>query len=59
MRELSTVEFRDNISEAINKVSYGSDEITITRRGTPLAVLISYESYLALKAEANPLKSQR
>ena len=40
---LSTTEARRDFAELVNRVAYGQERINITRRGKPVAVLLSRE----------------
>lgn len=44
-RDVSTVEFRTDISDIVNSVYYGNEHVRLMRRGKPLAVLISLDDY--------------
>lgn len=50
MSEMSTVEARDKLAELVNRVAYGRERVTITRRGKALAVLVPVEDAEALEA---------
>jgi len=41
MREISTVEARENFSELLNMVAYGGNNTVLTRRGKPLLALVT------------------
>ncbi len=41
MTTLSIVEARNNLAEAINRVSYGGERLVFARRGKPVAALVS------------------
>ncbi len=41
MTTMSIVEARNNLAEAINRVSYGGERVVFARRGKPVAALIS------------------
>lgn len=58
MQTVPTSIFRKQLSELLNLVGYGSEEVTIERHGRPLAVLISaeeYERYQRLEDEIDRL----
>jgi prevent-host-death family protein len=40
MREYTTGEARDRLSEVINEVVYGDERVVLTRRGKPIAALV-------------------
>lgn len=50
MTEVSTVEAREKLSDLVNRVAYGRERVTITRRGKAVAVLVPVEDALALEA---------
>jgi prevent-host-death family protein len=41
MTTLSIAEARNNLADAINRVSYGGERVVFARRGKPVAALIS------------------
>ena len=41
MNTLSIVNARNNMADALNRVSYGGERVYLTRRGKPVAVLVS------------------
>ena len=41
MTTLSIAEARNNLADAINRVSYGGERIVFARRGKPIAALVS------------------
>lgn len=41
MTTLSIAKARNNLAEAINRVSYGGERVVFARRGKPVAVLVS------------------
>ena len=51
-REISAVELRRKLSETLSRVSYQDQEVVITRNGTPLAALVSLQTYEQLRAPA-------
>jgi prevent-host-death family protein len=48
MKEVSTVNFRENLSEYVNQAAYGHEHIMLTRRGKKVAVFLSYKEYKKL-----------
>ncbi len=48
MLKITTVEARENFAELINQAAYGKERIVLTRRGKPLAALISLEDLSTL-----------
>ena len=51
-REISAVELRRKLSETLSRVSYQDQEVVITRNGTPLAALVSLQTYEQLRPAA-------
>jgi prevent-host-death family protein len=43
MTTLSIAEARNNLADAINRVSYGGERVVFARRGKPVAALVSAE----------------
>jgi prevent-host-death family protein len=41
MTTLSIAEARNNLADAINRVSYGGERVIFARRGKPIAALVS------------------
>ena len=41
MTTLSIVEARNNLADAINRVTYGGERVVFARRGKPVAALVS------------------
>ncbi len=41
---------RDQLAELVNKVSYGRERVSLTRRGRPVAALISAEDLALLES---------
>ncbi len=50
MHVMSIVEAREGLADALNRVSYGGERVTLARRGKPVAVLVSVEDAAALEA---------
>lgn len=50
MERMTASEARDAWSDMLNRVGYGGERITIERRGTPVAVLVSPEDAEKLEA---------
>jgi prevent-host-death family protein len=53
-REVSLADAKKGFSELCNRVGYGRDTVVLTRRGKPLAAIVSVddlERYLALEDE--------
>jgi prevent-host-death family protein len=44
-RRIGADKFRRDLTEILNQVGYGDEEVIIERHGKPLAVVISYERY--------------
>lgn len=49
MTTMSIAEARNNLAEAINRVSYGGERVLFARRGKPVAALISAEDLALLQ----------
>lgn len=49
MTTLSIVEARNNLAEAINRVTYGGERVVFARRGKPVAALVSAEDLALLQ----------
>lgn len=50
MTKVSTMQARDNLAELVNRVAYGGERVTLTRRGKALAVLVPLEDAQLLEA---------
>jgi prevent-host-death family protein len=48
--QVSVVELRANISDAINRAAYGGERIILQRRGKPVAAIVSLDDVAALEA---------
>ncbi len=46
---LSISEARNNLADAINRVSYGGERVLFARRGKPIAALVSAEDLALLQ----------
>ena len=49
MTTMSIAEARNNLADAINRVSYGGERIVFARRGKPVAALVSAEDLALLQ----------
>ena len=49
MTTMSIAEARNNLADAINRVSYGGERIVFARRGKPVAALVSAEDLALLE----------
>ncbi len=49
MTTLSIAEARNNLADAINRVSYGGERVLFARRGKPVAALVSAEDLALLQ----------
>lgn len=49
MKTITTVAARENFAELINQASYGGKRVILTRRGKPVAALISLHDLHALE----------
>jgi prevent-host-death family protein len=47
-RTVPTTELREHGSEIVNRVAYGNEEVVLTRRGKPIAAIVSLEALEAL-----------
>ncbi len=45
---IPTTALREHGSEIVNRVAYGDEELVLTRRGKPIAALVSLEALEAL-----------
>ncbi|WP_200815772.1 type II toxin-antitoxin system Phd/YefM family antitoxin [Nocardiopsis sp. JB363] len=50
MANMGAGDVRENFSDTLNRVSYGHERVTITRRGRAVAALISAEDLELLEA---------
>jgi len=49
-KDMSTVELRENLSEAVNRAAFGKERVVLTRRGRKLAGIVPYEDLQLLEA---------
>ncbi len=49
LSKISTVDARKKFSDIINRVAYGKEAFVLTRRGEPLAALVSMEEFTLLQ----------
>jgi prevent-host-death family protein len=49
MTTMSIAEARNNLADAINRVSYGGERVIFSRRGKPVAALVSSEDLALLQ----------
>ena len=49
LKSISVKDFRQKMSDALNRVAYGGENIAITRRDEIVAVLISYQELQELR----------
>lgn len=49
-RDMSTVELREKLSEAVNRAAFGKERVVLTRRGRKLAGIVPYEDVEFLEA---------
>ena len=52
-KDISTVELRENLSDAINRAAFGKERVVLTRRGRKLAGIVPYEDVELLEALEN------
>lgn len=48
--DVTTVELRENLSDAINKAAFGKERVVVTRRGKKLVGIVPYEDIELLEA---------
>ncbi len=53
MKTITTVAARENFAELINQASYGGRRVILTRRGKPVAALVSLHDLRTLEESAN------
>jgi prevent-host-death family protein len=58
MKTITTVAARENFAELINQASYGGRRVILTRRGKPVAALVSLHDLRALEESANADKQK-
>jgi prevent-host-death family protein len=49
-KDMSTVELRENLSDAVNRAAFGKERVVLTRRGKKLAGIVPYEDIETLEA---------
>jgi prevent-host-death family protein len=49
-KDMSTVELRENLSDAVNRAAFGKERVVLTRRGRKLAGIVPYEDIKLLEA---------
>jgi prevent-host-death family protein len=49
-RNMSTVELRENLSDAVNRAAFGKERVVLTRRGRKLAAIVPFEDIELLEA---------
>src|SRR4030042_569368 len=49
-KDMSTVELRENLSEAVNRAAFGKERVVLTRRGRKLAGIVPFEDIELLEA---------
>jgi prevent-host-death family protein len=49
MTTLSIAEARNNLADAVNRVSYGGERVIFARRGKPVAALVSAQDLALLQ----------
>ncbi len=47
---MSTVELRENLSEAVNRAAFGKERVVLTRRGRKVAGIVPFEDVELLEA---------
>jgi prevent-host-death family protein len=48
--DMSTVELRENLADAVNRAAFGKERVVLTRRGKRLAGIVPLEDILLLEA---------
>ena len=48
--DMSTVELRENLSDAVNRAAFGKERVVLTRRGKKLAGIVPFEDIQLLEA---------
>jgi len=49
-RDISTVELRQSLSDAVNRAAFGKERVVLTRRGRKLAGIVPFEDIELLEA---------
>ena len=57
MLKMTTVEARENFAELINQAAYGNERVILTRRGKPLAAIVSMEDLELIRESLKTLTS--
>lgn len=58
MKTITTVAARENFAELINQASYGGRRVVLTRRGKPIAALVSLHDLRVLEQnQATPVET--
>ncbi len=47
---ISTVEARERLSDIVNRAAYGKERVVLSRRGKPIAAVVSIQDLEALEA---------
>ena len=50
MPDISTGEARNNLATVVNRVTFGKERVTLTRRGKPVAAVVPLEDVELLEA---------
>lgn len=57
--EMTITEARDSLADVVNEVAYAHRAVTLTRRGKPLAVIMSAEDYMRMIEELEDAEDAR
>lgn len=58
MKTITTVAARENFAELINQASYGGKRVILTRRGKPVAALVSLHDLRALEDNSTEISEK-
>ena len=55
---ITTVDARNQFSDVLNRAAYGREHVVLTRRGKPIAAVVSYEDLQILERAIEELEDQ-
>ena len=55
---VTTVDARNQFSDVLNRAAYGREHVVLTRRGKPIAAVVSYEDLQILERALEALEDQ-
>ena len=58
MSHITTVEARNQFSDVLNRAAYGREHVVLTRRGKPIAAVISFEDLQILERALEAIEDQ-